>query len=104
MTTDKAMDLERQCAVLWYGCHSSASRDTAFVRAELRGKTSMGHIIVLLWENVWDLPGHRLSPLGLISQEGHCPRIIYYAHAKSPQFQKKYHMGRDACEGRYNIS
>ena len=63
--------------MLWYGFHSSALRYAAFVRAELKAQNAMGHIVVLPWEDVRDLSGLWISPLGLITQEGHRPRLIY---------------------------
>ena len=38
----------------------------------------MGNIVVLPWANAGDLPGLWLSLLGIITQEGRRPLIIYY--------------------------
>ena len=51
------MTLERLRSALQYGCHSSALLDAALVRAELRSQTAMGHIVVLPWVDIRDLPG-----------------------------------------------
>ena len=57
LTMDEAMTLERLRSALQYGCHSSALLDAALVRAELRSQTAMGHIVVLPWVDIRDLPG-----------------------------------------------
>ena len=62
---------------LRYGCHSLVSQDATFVRSELRTKTAMGYIVVLPREDVRDLLGLCMIPLGLIPQEGRPPCLIY---------------------------
>ena len=77
MTTAESIEPEFLCAALQYGCHSLASQDDNFVEEELESQTYMGHIVVLLWVDVQDLLGLWVIPLGLITQEGRCPRLIY---------------------------
>ena len=77
VTTASDMSPGDRCWAILYGCHTSARRDTHFVCTELAEKTRYGHIIVLLWSRIQDLPGLWMSPVGLILQSDRRPWIIY---------------------------
>ena len=47
------------------------------MRTELVEQTQFGHIVVLPWIQVQDLPGLCISPVGLILQVNRRPRLIY---------------------------
>ena len=62
---------------IWYGAHSSATKETTFVRKELQEQAQAGHIALFPLRAVRHLPKLWLSPLAAIPQRGRKPRIIY---------------------------
>ena len=60
-----------------YGAHSSATKETTFVRKELQEKSQAGHISLFPLIAVHHLPKLWLSPLATIPQRGRKPRLIY---------------------------
>ena len=67
---------ERIEAALKRGPHQSAKEHVAFLRDEFRDMILKGHWIVLPARLVKDLPGIRLSPLGVVPQRDRRPRTI----------------------------
>ena len=62
---------------IWYGAHSSATKETTFVRKELPEQVQAGHIALFPLRAVCNLPKLWLSPLAAILQRGRKPRLIY---------------------------
>ena len=60
-----------------YGTHSSATKETTFVRKELQEQAQAGHIALFPLRAVRRLPKLWLSPLAAIPQRGRKPRLIY---------------------------
>ena len=60
-----------------YGAHSSATKETTFVRKELQEQAQAGHIALFPLRAVRKLPKLWLSPLAAIPQRGRKPRLIY---------------------------
>ena len=84
-----------------YGAHSSATKETNFVRTEVQEQAQAGHIVIFPLREVRHLPRLWLSPLAAIPHRGRKPRLIYgfswsglneavtqVAHKEAMQFRK----------------
>ena len=69
-----AQDLTR---AIKYGTHSSATKETNFVRTELEEQARAGHMTLFPLKTVHHLPRLWLSPLASILQRGRKPRLVY---------------------------
>ena len=60
-----------------YDTHSSATKETTFVRTELGEQARAGHIDLFLIRVVRHIPRLWISPIAAILQRGRKPRLIY---------------------------
>ena len=60
-----------------YGAHSSATKETTFVRTELAEQARAGHISLFPLQAVRHLPRLWMSPIKAILKRGRKPCLIY---------------------------
>ena len=60
----------------WRGAHASAEMNRAFVREEMAEFIECGYWTVLPYRLVKDLPGLRISPLGVKEERERKPRLV----------------------------
>ena len=75
--TERGMTDTKLTRAIWYGAHSSATKETTFVRKELQEQAQPGHIALFPLRAVRHFPKLWLSPLAAIPQRGRKPRLIY---------------------------
>ena len=75
--TERGMTDTELTREIWYGAHSSATKETTFVRKELQEQARAGHIAIFPLRAVRHLPKLWLFPLADILQRGRKPRLIY---------------------------
>ena len=77
ITAERGMTEQELKIAILYGAHSSATKETTFVRTELSKQARAGHIALFPLQAVRHLPRLQLSPLAAILQQGRKPRLIY---------------------------
>ena len=75
--TKRGMNDTELTRAIRYSAHSSATKETTFVRKELQEQAQAGHIALFPLRAVRHLPKLWLSPLAAIPQRGRKPRLIY---------------------------
>ena len=75
--TERGMTDTELTQAIRYGAHSSATKETIFVRKELQEKSQPGQIALFPLRAVRHLPKLWLSLLASIAQRGRKPRLIY---------------------------
>ena len=70
------LSLEERDAAMEYGSHGSCSRGLNFIGKELVDFVQKGFYVVLPYDDVRELKGLRLSPMGLVPQRDRRDRIV----------------------------
>ena len=74
---ERSMTNQELTRAIKYGAHSSATKETTFVRTELGDQAQAGHIALFSLRAFRHLPRLWLSPLTSIPQRGKKPSIVY---------------------------
>ena len=77
ITAERGMTTQELTRATLYGAHSSATKETTFVRTDISKQARAGHTALFPLRVVCHLSRIWLSPLTSIPQRGRKPRLIY---------------------------